>query len=242
MQYIDMTYTDPHSLIKNAVMEMVRGEDKIEAAKNAVIEMAQPFIGEDLLTQKIIDLSRNTTKEGRQIYNPESEIGDIVAKMYGHVAQALEPGSARSFRRIWKGIHGEQNQYGKVYDPVEEAVGLFSGHRVETVNVLQSWPFRMKELGKALSSSKYIYTKQAYSRGRVSKVELDAAYEKANKAYKKNLDKAKKDYQAAIGLGVDSTELLKVLARQRMTKPDRAYIMGTVDYVPLKRTAEIRRK
>jgi hypothetical protein len=243
-KYIDMTYTDPHSLIKDALMHMVRGKDKEQAAIEAVVGLAEPFIGEDLVATRLLDINRNITKDGKQIYNPEDDAGQIAADIWKHMVAVLEPGSASSFRRIWQGIHGKQNQHGKVYDPVQEIVSVFSGHRVETLDVLQSYPFRMKELKESLDNSSYIYRQKVYSRGKVSKAEMENAYERANKAYMRNLDEARKDYAAALTLGANKREIDRILAvnLQRYRKSDIAYIKGLRDYIPLSRKPEIKRE
>lgn len=232
--YIDLGYSDPHTYLKAPVLAMIKGDDPVEAGIEAMGEFFEPFLGEELLAARMLDISRNTTVDGKKIYNKQDPIGDQMADITKHIAEALEPGTSSSFRRIWKGIHGDISVGGKKYDPVNEVIALFSGQRATTTYVKGGFGFKTFRFGKDMADAKQIYNKAFFSKADVSDEDLQKEYDKANNASEKLFDEMVKDYRAALLLGVPEEALKAAMKRNDFSFKLRKSIASGV-YVPLKK-------
>ena len=74
----------------------------------------------------------------------------------------MEPGGVAAMRRAVYGVLGKEGEHGQKYDPYDEIFGMFTGHRIQTLTALQSFPFKMKNLTKDLAESKQIYNQEIY--------------------------------------------------------------------------------
>lgn len=235
--YIDLGYSDPHTYIKAPVMAMLKGDDLLESGIEAIGEFFEPFLGEELLAARLLDISRNKKESGAEVYNEQATTGDKMADITQHIAEALEPGTSSSFRRIWKGIHGEVNEYGKKYNASDEIIALFSGQRTTTANFSQGFSFKAYRFGQDMGEAKRIYNKVFFSKGEVSPEDLESAYQQANTASENLFNEMVKDYQAALILGVPEKDLKAAMKRNNFSSKMRKSIMSGV-YTPLEKKGE----
>jgi len=234
VKYVDIGYSDPHNYLKNPVIAMLSEGDLEENGIEALKEFFEPFLGEEILAGKLVDIYKNTKPTGAPITNKQLPIGDQLADYTEYLAKALEPGTVTSFKRIWRGIHGKENEQGKVYDPATEVTALFSGQRVSELDVAQSLSFKLFRFTRDLSEANRIYNKVVYRRGKVSPEEIEDAYNKANTAREKLFQEINKDYQAALRLDVKQDVLDDMLKRQRISAATIQSIKTGV-YKPLKK-------
>lgn len=240
--YVDLSYSDPHNYIKQPFKGFMSSlsnlqennkEKAIEEAGESIKQLLEPFLSEEILSGRLIDVSRNITDSGQQIYNPQDNIGQILLNVYNYIAGATEIGTVRSFRRILKGLEGETGDYYKEYDPVDEILALFTGQRIERLSLEQNMYFKMRNVKKELQEAKGIYNKVAYNKGKVDPSDLDSAYERANKARKKILEQAREDVKKAVELGLPINKIEDILFRQtKLSKKDIAVIAYEYDYTP----------
>ncbi len=235
--YIDLGYSDPHTYLKAPIMAMMKGDDPVESGIEAMGEFFEPFLGEELLAARMLDISRNTTVDGKKIYNKQDPIGDQMADITIHIAEALEPGTSSSFRRIWKGINGDISVGGKKYDPVNEIIALFSGQRATTTNIKGGFGFKAYRFGQDMADARQIYNKAFFSKKEVSDEELETEYNKANNASEKLFNEMVKDYQAAILLGVSTDDLFNAMKKNGFSTKLRTSIYSGV-YTPIKKKGE----
>ena len=67
--YIDLGGQMPHAYLFQPFQAFLRGEDFSSGMVNAFVQAIAPFVSEEMLTEKLLDVSRNTTKQGRPIYS-----------------------------------------------------------------------------------------------------------------------------------------------------------------------------
>ena len=235
--YIDLGYSDPHTYLKAPIMAMMKGDDPVESGIEALGEFFEPFLGEELLAARMLDISRNTTVDGKRIYNKQAPIGDQMADITIHIAEALEPGTSSSFRRIWKGIRGDISVGGKKYDPVNEIIALFSGQRAVTTDVKSGFGFKAFRFGQDMADAKQIYNKAFFSKTKISDEELEVEYNKANDASEKLFNEMVKDFKAALLLGISPKDLLNTMIRNGFSTKLRTSIYSGV-YKPIKKKGE----
>jgi hypothetical protein len=109
-RYLDLGHTDPHSYLMEPVIAALRAKTPEDGAVNAAKSVAKPFAGEELLTGKLLDLSRNEKAEGGEVYNPQATTADKAATGAGHVGEAFTPGTYTAGRRLVKSVTGEPEQ------------------------------------------------------------------------------------------------------------------------------------
>lgn len=204
-KYVDFGYTDPYTYVKSPFIAFMRGEDVEETALKTLGEAFSPFISEDILTSKLLDLSRNMSREGRQIYNPTDDLEGKMVAVFKHFAEAIEPGTISSFRRLFYGIIGKEvNVYGKKYNPKIEAMATGLGLRISEIDVATALGFKAGELSKSLVNV-----------GRIGTVRGKDAQAKA---YRRVLDNFYPLIRAARRLGLDDKQISLVLKQNAVNK------------------------
>ena len=232
--YIDLGYTDPHSVIKSPLEAAMRGDDVGDAMLDATTEFLKPFSSEELLIQKITDIKRNTTMEGKRIYNPADRPQTQFTDQFKHLLSAFLPGSVRSLQREYKALTGEVKPSGKRYDPILETLSQF-GLRISQQDYRQSAMFAVKDYRDSMNDARDILYPVARRRGSVSDGELTTAYQDMEHARKESVAKMHDRYWAANRLGVPENELQETLQGMGISKADREMIASGV-YSPYKPT------
>ncbi len=219
-RYVDISYIDPFSYLKRPVMAMLRGEDWESKLWDATLEASRPFLSEEILIEKLLDVARNQKRDGGQIYNPE--IGGLpkYMAMLDHVFKAFEPGTLTSMRRIEAGLSGRQSIYGRKYDPKIEILAATTGHRISVMNRAQGLAFMVGKLRRSCSGSLSHLRQIAGRPGTVTDAELLAAYQRTDEARRAAYDLLHRQYRAALVLGLDGKKAKAVLRNSGMAKRD----------------------
>ena len=213
---LDLGNTDPHNYLKKPIIALVNGENPIDATVDALTELFKPFLSEEMLLAKILDINRNKTVEDKQVYNEQDEIGSQIADMYGHVAKALEPGSLSSLKKIGKGVAGVIDpKTGEPFDWITEVTNQFTGQKIYTIDIAQSLNYKWKKLGDNVAEAKRIYNTAYYSK-EASAEEKQKSYDKANNIVQELLNEASENYQAALKLGVPVSKIDELLRDARL--------------------------
>ena len=205
--FIDMSYTDPYSYVRDPMRALFLGEDWQESLKESVLQAMSPFFSEEILAGKIYDVARNTKKSGGQVWNPEAHPIDQFQAITAHFWDALEPGTISSARRIAKGISGKTTVFGQAYDARLEAMAVLTGHRLSKVDVKQSLSFRTGEMSGRIRDANRILTRTGTRRGTLSQEDLIQAYEESEASRARVFNDAHNIAQAAIRLGLTSREV-----------------------------------
>ena len=152
--YIDFSSSDPYGHFDKIGNAFMRGEDGIDSFATGLFTVIEPFVGEEILTRRLVNVSRNVNDYGKPIYNQESpqaqQIQDVMSYMYG----VIEPGTITSLRKV----------YDSGADPAEIA-GQLTGFKPYNVDVNKQFGFQMikfKERMSDANSLKYSNENQAY--------------------------------------------------------------------------------
>lgn len=210
-RYIDLSYTDPYQYLKKPAIALLRGENWEDGIVTAFVEAGKPFFSEEILAQKLLDISRNRKVSGGKVFNEQDTGWQKMTDIAEHVWTALEPGVVTSARRVWNGIRGHTNRYGRSYDPAIESLAVVTGHRIEDLDVAQAFMFKAGEYNRSLQETKQIYTRTLTNRGVVSESEIVSAYQRMdNRARELHVDMVKK-IQAARNLGLTTADIIRSL-------------------------------
>lgn len=209
---IDLGFSDPHAYLKRPIRAILMGDDLTEAGIKAAKEIGEPFLSEELLSGRLLDIARNQKSTGGNVYNMDTSVGDRLKDVYNHIAGATEPGTVRSLENVYKASQGLTDRYGKKYDLQNEIVTMLSGQRQEIKDVEQSLIFRVYEIKHRLD-----VTENDYYRVTKSKASTEEEIKDAERRYKtanKNILKDAIDlYRSAIRLGVDPKQAKRILYR-----------------------------
>lgn len=199
---IDLGYSDPHNYLKRPIYSLLNGDDLMEGGLDAATALARPFLDENMLTERLIDIHRNKKATGDHVYNPDAPVGDRLGAIYAHLWPVTEPGTIASLRRIRKGALGETDKYGKAYSTTSELLSVVTGQKEETKDVTQSLLYRAYELKDRIEATDKDYFRVI--KNREATEEQKATAERIRKeATNKIIADAKDIYLSAIRLGVD---------------------------------------
>lgn len=213
LRVIDLSYTDPYSYLRTPLKAFLRGENWEDKIIDAVLEAAEPFIGEEILFGKLQDISRNAKgPNGPPVFNPQDPFLDRMDDILAHVYDALEPGTITSAKRIEKGLTGKTTPYGKGFDAKLEIMAVLTGLRIMEVDIAQSLGFKVGKYNRDQRDAMQILRGPATRRGTVTDDELREATASMERARQENFKELHEDIQAAERLGVSSTAIRRILS------------------------------
>lgn len=199
---IDLGYSDPHNYLKRPIYQLLKDGDLLENGIDASMALARPFLDENMLTERLIDIHRNKKASGDHVYNPDAPVGDRLSAIYGHLWPVTEPGTIGSLRRIKKGMLGETDKYGKEYNTTGELLSVVTGQKEETKDITQALLYRAYELKDRIEATEKDFFRVEKNMEATPEQKQEAARVR-EEATAKILADAKDIYLSAIRLGVD---------------------------------------
>jgi hypothetical protein len=200
-------------------MALIRGEDWQQAFISSLSEFLRPYTDENILTGALIDVSRNKTADGWQVYNPQADGWAQFQAKWKHVAEKAAPGFIDTARRIDKAARGEINSSGRAYDLPTEVFGAF-GWRVSTMDVQQSLQRKASEYDRGNQDARRMLSSVANRRGTVSRGELAEAYSNMEVSRKRLFSDMQDSINAARSLGVSEKEIVASLESSGLGKQE----------------------
>ena len=123
----------------------------------------------------------------------------------------MVPGTLTSAERIRKGLIGFTSPSGRTYDPGIEALAMFSGHRIQDIDIAQGLGYRASDFARDMDKATDIYRRLATSRGTVKAGELEEKRRQSEQARRRTFDRFKEVVDAARLLGVSKSTVRKEL-------------------------------
>lgn len=199
---LNLSRMDAYSYIRNPILRTLAGDPK-EGLKL----LAEPFFKEELFSQRLIDVARNTKSTGGQVYNEQEERPWIGPSSLAHISGSLTPGSIESFTKgrplgTWL---------------VEQDLPKSLKHKA------QGFTFDQKDASGIL--------RKAVKAATVSDQELIGAWRKAEEAHRRLFDELREDVLAARRLGLSHADARMTLMRGGLT-PQEAKNVLEGKYVP----------
>jgi hypothetical protein len=220
VEYIDLSYTDPYNYLRKPVIAMMRGEDWKEKLWDAAVEMGTPFLGEDVMTERLIDIRRNTKRSGGNVFNEQDEWVDRHMAKLEHLYGAFEPGGVTSARRITKAAKGEVSHTGRSYDLDNEVLALGTGFRVQEVDVQEGLRYRARDYLRNRQGAAQLLNEVVTRRGTVTDREIEEAFASSHRARTELFEALHKDALGARMLGVSDEDIKKTLRTAGLSRAD----------------------
>ena len=236
---VNMSYVDPYNYFRDPIIALIKRDGTwdqklLESVKTAF----QPLYGEQILSSKILDITRNTKgTTGGRVYNPEADLASKASAISSHMFDAFNIGTFTSSIRIYKGLTGQVTQTGRAYDPALETIATLTGQRVVSLDPRQSLGFAARKFGNRLNDATGIFTAAYYDRSNVSNEARMEAYKQMSRSRKEIFYDTAGTISAAMKLGVSRGEVMRILKEQGVSMDNsRALLSGLVAvYKPAKR-------
>lgn len=249
LTYIDFSFANPYDTLLRPFQTVVNalrdGKDEQstlaslgESAYQSIAELTKPFFSESIYFERLMDstIRRGRNVDGRRIYNEEDEIGTKISKSLLHVVDSFTPGSTSQIGRLIKSSANLPDEYGKSYNLLREAPGIFGFRSIE-VDPVDSMKYMVTSFNNRKSDARNLFTSEALKGGIVSPNEVLELYQKSEKARFDVFREMNKNVNAAKVLGATSGDLAPQL--KRVSKTDRTAI-ETGRYEPYDPSEEVR--
>lgn len=219
---LNLGYTYPYEYLYSPVQAFMRGENWEEKILESTSKIFEPFLQEDIITQKIIDLSRNERKTGGKVYLAEDNMTTKMEKAFLHFAEGMEPGVVNRARRYYAMLSGQTKKSGEPYIPRDEILNTLSGLRKITLDLNYALPYKIGDFQK-----------------RKQDINLVEKKEGSEKAIKKMLNNYSDMYDLIISaqtLGLNRQEIKSALIKQHVSQEEaNALLDGTyINYLSKK--------
>jgi len=209
--YMDLGFSDPHNYIKkpiNALLSRPQNESIDKVVFKSLTELFEPFLGEEILVSRLLDVSRNKKKSsGTPVYNEALPLGDQFMEGAKYVAQGIEPGAISSARRIDKAFRRKMGDYGQSSTPTNEILNVVLGQKTQTLDVGFNYKYKLRSSGDNIKDALSIYSFQLKKKRGSTQEEKHGAYLKAYESLNQIINEARYDYIAALKLGVSKKVL-----------------------------------
>jgi hypothetical protein len=248
LTYIDFSFANPYDTLLRPFQTVVNslrdGKDEQstlaslgESAYQSIAELTKPFFSESIYFERLMDstIRRGRNVDGRRIYNEEDEIGTKISKSLLHVVDSFTPGSTSQIGRLIKSSANLPDEYGKSYNLLREAPGIFGFRSIE-VDPVDSMKYMVTSFNNRKSDARNLFTSEALKGGIISPNEVLELYQKSEKARFDVFREMNKNVNAAKVLGATSGDLSPQL--KRVSKTDRTAI-ETGRYEPYDPSEEV---
>jgi len=244
ISFVDIGYTDPHSVVSDSYRALKFGiqDGDIEGAVyDAAENILDPFITEGLVTEKIVDVLRNTKRgTGGAVVNEGAPTTDKVLGKALHITEAIAPpltpgigSQAKRIQNAWdKEITGEGRR-SKLY---QEALSTATGVRVRTINLKQAFRFRIIDIKNDLDNARKLYNKPVYKEGSKLK-DIEKGRLDSEAARKKAFDDFQRVIHAGGALGISEGDMFMIVKEQMDLLTGATWFNGTyIPYIPGQKT------
>ncbi len=203
--YLDLGYSDPHSYLKAPIAAMINGEDWESKILETGAELLAPFLSEDMLASKLIDIKRNKRADGIPIYNVKDSFDKKSLAVMKHVWDAIEPGTISGMERVYKAYKNEEGKGGTAYDAKTEITAQTTGVRVNRFDFPKTLKYKTGDFKREIIAASNL------KRSRGKEFSLDEK--------KKIYERFAKTLHSGKMLGMTDKEIFQILRDNRVSKP-----------------------
>ena len=239
VQYIDLAFTDPQSVLRTPVIAAIRGDNWEDSFWQSAKQFGGTFLGENIMTEMLVDIARNRDRDGFAIWNKQDTLPNKLTAIFKRAGEPFVPGSAVSLNRLRKAYAGTIDPSGRSYDPEVETLGQF-GFRAQELDIRQRISQKAREFHEATTEAAGVYRKFLTQRGPVNDADILASREQTEAARKVLFDHMHEDAMSAIRLGVPVEEVKAALRAGGVSKEDASEIVNG-KYEPYKPSKQMER-
>ena len=206
-KWVDMSYTSPSSYLRKPVYALLRNENPDVALREAFQEIKEPFFGEELLWEKMTDISRNSTDDGVRIWGPADSNLERMTKQTTHLLSSLEPGTISSLRRIEKARTGFVEPSGRTYKTSTEYLAPLTGFRVNDTDISVAIKNASRVYSRQIPEITVDFTRMVTGPGTTTPDDVKQGYLSMNAKREQHFRQMTRRVEAAINSGVPEEEI-----------------------------------
>lgn len=215
---VDVSFLDPYSIIHKAPNYAIRRfnddenlmDDAVTVSEIAA-EIVAPFVSEDLLAERMVNVLRNQRDSRRQIYYNSDAMSERVIKSIDYMLD-LAPGAVISGERLWKAATDHGGDFGRKYKLETELTALLTGLRINTYDVGETYRYKMQALNKDFRDAKVDqFNREVWKLGDATPEERLELRNKAVKIAGEYYTEMLELTDAAKGLGVPDQKVYQVI-------------------------------
>ncbi len=224
---MDLSYIDLYGNLKRPIYALLNdnNEGVIEKLGDAITEIAEPFIGWDILSGAVFEILANKKRNGGPVYNETDSREKQAADIAEHLARAAAPGVATNIERISKAITGEVSSSGRKYTLRDEAAAL-GGMRWSTVDVSTAMRYRIGDFKHKRSEASRILSRELRNPNDLSRKDLKAIWTRMSNARDRVFSDTHKLVIAAQKLGMSKKQLNHLISANGVGDRDRYALMN----------------
>jgi hypothetical protein len=150
------------TLLRNLQQGMDKEEPLMKGFIKGIAEaagnIASPFVDPSIYTEAFLDVTTRggRTKEGKQLWTPETPTNEKVSRTIGHLSEAFYP-TYKPFQRIGKALKEEPGKGGEFYEVPYEVAGIF-GLRPEKIDPKKTMGFYVTDFQDGERNSRREFT------------------------------------------------------------------------------------
>lgn len=136
--------------------------DVDEEKDGALLTILKPFVEKSILTQALVDVSTNSTKEGGRLYDSRNTTYDEkIGIIAGRLFETINPSTFKQAGQLAGAIDQEIDKAGKRYNTTEKVLKLFFGLAIREEDPKSSLPYIIGSLSKRINEADSYFTKKA---------------------------------------------------------------------------------
>jgi len=136
--FVDLSASDPFGNFDRIINSVAEGESAGQSVARGAYQVIEPFIGVDIATAAILDMTANKKRSGAPIWNPEDEPAQQAFDVLNYMYQGtIEPGTIKSIRKIAQA----ENKGG-------ELAGQLTGLKPYRINVEEQLGYKLRDFKK----------------------------------------------------------------------------------------------
>ena len=249
LDYINVSYDNPYSTTTDSIMSLMPmlgiGDRPVggtgEQVSAIMKQVLNPFLGESLLANAIVDVSRNSDDFGNRIWQEDQNGGEQAASIIGHLFKAVNLGTFdRAYNRWLPAYYGETLRSGEKPTLKREMISEAIGLRLRTLDYKDKLGKQSYSNNDRLQVANRIFTRLAGGEGTVSNSDLLISYRSANNARRRVFADIKRQVNAARAGGLSDREIKTALTQYMTDKDAKAVMRG--QFVPYKVSPQLKKK
>lgn len=249
LNYVNVSYDNPYSATTDAIMSLMPvlgiGDRPAggagEQAESIIKQIIDPFVGESLMANALIDISRNSDDFGNNVWEEDQSGGEQAASILGHLLKAASLGTFdRAYNRWLPAYKGETLRSGEKPTLKREMISEAIGLRLRTLDYKDKLGKQSYNNNDRLQVANRIFTRLAGGEGTVSNSDLLISYRSANNARRRVFADIKRQVNAARAGGLSDKEIKTALTQYMTDKDAKAVMRG--QFVPYKVSSQLKKK
>ena len=231
-RFLDLSYFDPYTYLKKPITALLNNNNDTVGKKlrDALTEMADPFIGVDIAAGAVMDVIYNKKRDGYgTVYNEADTPVRQAMTISNYLRKSLQPGVVSNIERSVYAINGDVSASGREYKLVDEAFALV-GFRTSTLNISQSMIYKSYEFNDAIRNASTIVSRTANTPRNTSTGSVERSVASMQRARQRAFAKMSKLADAAESIGLDRSNINALMKVARISEANRnAILAGKVE-------------